>query len=360
MDDLVMDRVQRDDAETLFGAIDRRDPAADGSFVYSVRTTGVYCRPSCPSRPARRENVAFHATCADAERAGFRPCQRCRPSEPSQAERDAAAVARACRAIDAAETPPALDALAATAGLSTYHFHRVFKRVTGVTPRAYASQRRAARVAIGLRTAETITHAIYDGGYNASSRFYEATRLGMTPSAYRAGGAGQTLRFAIGDSSLGAVLVAATATGVCAIMIGDEPEALARDLRVRFPKAEISGGDADFAATVAAVVSLVEQPGRRCDLPLDIAGTAFQQRVWAALRDIPAGTTTTYAAIAGTIGAPGAVRAVATACGANKLAVAIPCHRVVRTDGALAGYRWGVARKRALLDREAEPRRSEV
>ncbi len=345
-----------DDA-ARFAAVARRDRAADGLFVYAVRTTGVYCRPSCAARPARPENVSFHPTCAAAEAAGFRPCRRCRPNEASLAERQAEAVARACRRIEAAETPPALADLAAAAGLSTYHFHRVFKQVTGVTPRAYGAARRAARAADGLRQEDkTVTDAIYEAGYGAASRFYDAApeRLGMTPTAYRRGGEGAAIRFAVGACSLGHVLVAATERGVCAILLGDEPDALLRDLQDRFPKAALTGGDAEFEATVALAIGLVEAPGAAPALPLDIGGTAFQQRVWQALRAIPPGRTATYAEIARAIGMPKAARAVALACGANPIAVAVPCHRVVRQDGGLSGYRWGVARKRALLDRERD------
>ena len=343
------------DDDPRWTALTARDAAADGTFVYSVRSTGVYCRPSCPARAARRDNIAFHATCADAERAGFRACKRCRPNEPSQAERHAAAVARACRLIEAAETPPALDALARVAGLGVHYFHRTFKRLTGVTPKAYGSAHQAARMAAALPAAETITSAIYDAGYASSSRFYEtaAARLGMTPTAYRDGGSGAQIRFAVGACSLGAILVAATDKGICAILLGDDPDALARDLQDRFTKAELIGGDGAFDTMVAQVVGFVEAPRLGLDLPLDIGGTAFQQRVWQALRAIPVGTTATYTDIAHAIGSPGAVRAVAGACGANAIAVAIPCHRVVRLDGSLSGYRWGVERKKTLLQREA-------
>jgi AraC family transcriptional regulator of adaptative response/methylated-DNA-[protein]-cysteine methyltransferase len=342
-----------DDA-ARFAAIARRDRAADGLFVYAVRSTGVYCRPSCAARPALPKNVSFHPTCAAAESAGFRACRRCRPNEASLSERQAEAVARACRLIEAAETPPALADLAAAASLSPYHFHRVFKQVTGVTPRAYGAARRAARAADGLRQGGTVTASLFEAGYGAASRFYAAApaRLGMTPTAYRRGGEGAAIRFAVGACSLGHVLVAATETGVCAILLGDDPDALLRDLQDRFPKAVLTGGDHEFEAVVAQVVGLVEAPGQGTALPLDIGGTAFQQRVWQALRAIPPGRTASYAEVAQAIGAPAASRAVALACGANALAVAIPCHRVVRQDGSLSGYRWGVDRKRALLDRE--------
>ena len=331
-----------------------RDPAADGRFVYSVGTTGVYCRPSCASRTARPEHVEFHPTAADAERAGFRPCKRCKPDQPSLAERHAAQVAELCRVIESAEQTPRLDELARHAGMSAYHLHRVFKAVTGLTPRAYAAAHRERRVRTGLDRAETVGEAIHAAGYNASGRFYAQQPLGMTPTAYRAGGAGMSIRFAIGECSLGAILVAASQRGVCAILLGDDPDALARDLQERFPRAELIGGDAGFERLVARVVGFVEAPRRGLDLPLDIRGTAFQQRVWQALRQIPAGETVSYTQIAERIGAPESMRAVAGACAANCLAVAIPCHRVVRIDGGLAGYRWGVERKRALIEREAK------
>ena len=337
-------------------AIDARDAAADGRFVYSVRSTGVYCRPSCPSRAARRDNVAFHATCAAAEAAGFRPCQRCRPNEASRAERQVELVSRACTRIAAADEPPALAALAKAAGLSASRFHRVFKAATGVTPRAYAAAGRAERVAASLRAGAPVTRAAYDAGFNSASRFYAAApaRLGMSPAAYRDGGAGAAIHYALGRCSFGAILVAATTKGICAILLGEDFGALTQDLATRFPKAAITGADPAFAATVARVVAFVEAPVGGLDLPLDIGGTAFQQRVWAALRDVAAGDTTTYAAVARAIGQPAAVRAVAGACAANAHAVAIPCHRVLRGDGSLSGYRWGVERKRALLARERE------
>jgi AraC family transcriptional regulator, regulatory protein of adaptative response / methylated-DNA-[protein]-cysteine methyltransferase len=341
-------------ADPRWAAVLARDMTADGDFVYSVGTTGVYCRPSCASRRARPEHVAFHQTTADAERAGFRPCLRCRPDQPPLVEQHAATVARLCRFIESADQAPSLEALAQEAGLSVYHLHRLFKAATGLTPKAYAAAHRARRVRAELGRSDTVTEAIYGAGYNSNGRFYAQSNdvLGMTPSRYRAGGADTDIRFAIGECSLGSILVAASEIGVCAILIGDDPDALARDLQDRFPRAELIGGDAGFEQLVAKVVGLVEAPAVGLDLPLDVRGTAFQQRVWQALRDIPAGRTLSYADLARRIGAPKSVRAVAQACGANPLAVAIPCHRVVRNDGALAGYRWGVERKRTLLERE--------
>ena len=341
--------------EERWQAVVARDPRADGSFYYSVYTTGVYCRPSCAARLARRENVRFHASPAEAERAGFRACKRCRPNRAALAEEHAAAIAKACRLIEEADEIPSLDALAAAAGMSRFHFHRTFKGVTGLTPRAYAAASRARRVREELRRRGTVTEAIYGAGFNSNGRFYAAAGelLGMTPTRFRAGGDGAAIRFAVGECSLGAILVAATEKGVCAIHLGDDPEELVRQLQDRFPKAELVGGDGEFEWLVARVVGFVETPATGLDLPLDLRGTAFQERVWRALREIPAGKTTTYAKLAERLGMPRAVRAVAGACAANGLAVAIPCHRVVRTDGALSGYRWGVERKRALLLRES-------
>jgi len=341
-------------ADPRWVAVHTRDARADGSFFYSVKTTGVYCRPSCGARQARPENVAFHATAADAERAGFRPCKRCKPDQPSLAQQHAAMVTAACRAIEQAEVAPTLEQLAAPTGLSPFHFHRVFKAVAGVTPKQYAAAHRDRRVRKELERGASVTSAIFDAGYNTSSRFYETAEqvLGMKPSSYRAGGTDSEIRFAIGECSLGSILVAQSERGVCAILLGDDPDALARDLQDRFPNAVLVGGDRHYEQLVAQVVGFVEAPALGLDLPLDVRGTAFQQRVWRALRDIPAGTTASYSEIARRIGSPSAVRAVAGACAANMLAVAIPCHRVVRNDGELSGYRWGVPRKRALLERE--------
>lgn len=342
-------------ADPRWAAVLARDARFDGQFFYSVKTTGVYCRPSCASRTARPENVAFHDTAADAERAGYRPCRRCRPDQPALAQQHCAIVAELCRFIADADHVPTLGELARRAGMSAYHLHRVFKSNTGATPRAYAAAHRAQRLRQALERSANVTEAIYAAGYSSSSRFYEKAGdvLGMTPKRYRKGGADTEIRFAVGECALGAILVAASGRGVCAILIGDHPDALARDLQDRFPRAHLIGGDAGFERWVAAVVGFVEAPGLGLDLPLDVRGTVFQQRVWQALRDIPAGNTVSYTELAKRIGAPKAVRAVAQACAANPLAVAIPCHRVVRNDGGLSGYRWGVERKRALLEREA-------
>lgn len=343
-------------ADPRWAAVLARSAAADGSFWYSVVSTGVYCRPSCAARTPRPENVRFHASCADAETAGFRPCQRCKPLQPSALAHHAELVTQACRILEAEGATP-LGTLAARVGLSSSHLHRIFKQATGLTPKAYAAAQREQRVrsALGQAT-DSVTDAIYEAGYQSSSRFYEksAQVLGMTPTRYRAGGAAQRIRFAVGQCSLGAILVAHSGQGLCAILLGDDPDALVRDLQDRFAQAQLVGGDADYEALVAQVVAFVEAPGLGLALPLDVQGTAFQQRVWQALRSIPPGQTASYAEIAARIGAPAATRAVAQACGANALAVAIPCHRVVRSDGALSGYRWGVERKRALLQREAD------
>ena len=343
------------ETDPRWASVVARSPQADGAFFYSVRTTGVYCRPSCAARQARPENVRFHSTREDAERAGFRPCKRCKPDQPSLVEQHAAKVTEACRLIEASPSVPTLEELAGRAGLSPFHFHRIFRAITGLTPRAYAAAHRGERVRAELGRAGSVTAAIYESGYNSNGRFYGESQqvLGMTPTTYRAGGANAEIRFAVGECSLGSILVAQSERGVCAIMLGDDPGTLARDLQDRFPRATLIGGEAKFEQLVARVVGFVEAPALGLDLPLDVRGTAFQQRVWQALREIPAGATASYSDIATRIGSPNSVRAVAQACGANPLAVAIPCHRVVRTDGGLSGYRWGVERKRALLQREA-------
>jgi AraC family transcriptional regulator of adaptative response/methylated-DNA-[protein]-cysteine methyltransferase len=344
-----------DDAARL-AAVGRRDPAADVHFFYSVATTGVYCYPSCAARPALQHNVAFHRTREEAERAGFRPCKRCRPDLPPRAEREAHMVEVACRRLEEADAAPSLTELAAYVGLSPHHFHRLFRRIAGVTPKAYAAAHRQSRVQHRLTAGAKVTETIYSAGFNSSGRFYEAAddMLGMTPSRYRAGGMGETIRHAIGHSSLGVVLVAATERGVCAILLGSESDVLLSDLRARFPRAVMQEAEAEFADWVAQVVAMVDHPERNrlLGLPLDIRGTAFQRRVWEVLRAIPPGRTLSYREVATQLGNPAAIRAVAGACAANALAVAIPCHRVVASNGKLAGYRWGVERKRKLLQRE--------
>lgn len=331
-----------------------RDKSADGEFWYTVDTTGVYCRPSCPSRGCNPKNVTIHDTLESAQRTGFRACKRCKPDGPAANVANAAIVARACRIIEDSEATPSLGDLAEALALSPGYVHRLFKAYTGLTPRAYADACKARRVREALTGDNSVTEAIYEAGYSSSGRFYQASNamLGMTPTSFRKGGAMEEIHFAIGETSLGAILVASSRKGIAAILLGDDPDALARDLQDRFPNAMLIGADAEYEAIVAKVVGLVEAPGVGLDLPLDVRGTAFQQRVWQALRDIPVGQTLSYSDVAQRIGTPRATRAVAGACAANKLAVAIPCHRVVRNDGALSGYAWGVERKRAILDRE--------
>jgi AraC family transcriptional regulator of adaptative response/methylated-DNA-[protein]-cysteine methyltransferase len=332
-----------------------RDKTADGYLWYSVSTTGVYCRPSCPSRIANPKNVQLHDSLESARATGFRPCRRCNPDGPSIECENAALVTKACRILEESEEEPSLEELAHAVGRSPSYFHRVFKAGTGLTPKEYAAGDRAKKVRQGLTSGSTVTDAMYDAGFNSSGRFYEKSRdmLGMTPSRYRAGGTNEEIKFAVGQTSLGAILVASSKKGVASILLGDDPDELVRDLQDRFPKAHLIGADRDYEALVARVVGFVEAPGIGLDLPLDVRGTAFQQRVWRALQDIPVGETASYTEVARRIGSPKSVRAVAGACAANPLAVAIPCHRVVRNDGSLTGYAWGVERKRALLDREA-------
>lgn len=342
------------EADPRWPRVVARDRTADGVFWYSVATTRVYCRPSCPSRGAKPRNVGLHDTLEAARATGCRPCKRCHPDGLSPDAANAAVVARACRLIEQSEEVPLLAELAGTATLSPGYLHRLFKAATGLTPKNYAAAHRASRVREELCRSATVTAAIYDAGFNSSGRFYERSTdmLGMTPTQYRAGGADEVIRFAVAQCSLGAILIASSEKGVASILIGDDAEALVRGLQDRFPKAHFVGGDSGYEALVARVVGFVEAPGLGLDLPLDIRGTAFQQRVWQALREIPAGQTATYTDIARKIGAPRSVRAVAGACAANAIAVAIPCHRVVRHDGSLSGYRWGVERKRRLIDAE--------
>ena len=339
-----------------FEALDARDPGADGVFYYAVRTTGVFCKPSCKARPALRKNVSFYASLAEAAAAGYRPCKRCRPE--SDANAATGAVTAAARRIEAAianeDRPPTLAAMAKRAGFSPYHFHRLFKAALGLTPKACADAARSRRMRAVLAQGASVTEAIHGAGYSSASRFYESAtaRLGMKPSVRRQGGQGEVIRYAIANCSLGKVLVAATGKGVCSIAFDDSDMVLRERLLETFPNASLSAGDAGFDKILAAVIRLVEAPKHGLDLPLDLRGTAFQERVWRALQKIPAGETSTYAELAAAIGAPNGYRAVAGACAANKVAVAVPCHRVIRSDGGLSGYRWGVARKAELLKRE--------
>ena len=337
-----------------WAAVLARDPRADGQFVYAVKTTGIYCRPSSLARLPKPQNVEFFDTAAQAEAAGYRPSQRLARDQSEVAAQHALTVAAACRQIETADQLPALSELALAAGLSSFHFHRVFKTVTGLTPKGYATAHRSRKVRERLTDGGSVTDALYDAGFNSNSRFYEAADqlLGMTPGDYRAAGQNNDIRFAVGQCSLGAILVAQSARGVCAILLGDDPHQLVCDLQDKFRRANLIGADHEFEQLIAKVVGFIEAPAIGLDLPLDVRGTAFQERVWQALRDIPPGSTASYADIAQRIGSPKAVRAVAQACGANSLAVAIPCHRVVRSDGNLSGYRWGVERKRQLLERE--------
>jgi AraC family transcriptional regulator of adaptative response/methylated-DNA-[protein]-cysteine methyltransferase len=342
------------DFDECWAALERRDGAAADRFFYGVKTTGVYCRPGCTARLPLRRNTAFFETIAAAEAAGLRACKRCRPTDPSPASRHVAAIEKACALLRTSETTPSLAALAAAAGVSRFHFPRVFKQVTGATPRDYARTRRLGHFAQKLDAGENVTAAIYASGFGSSSRAYEAApaALGMTPGARRKGGAGETVRFVTVATPLGWALVAATARGVCLTALGDDREQLAAMVRTRFPAAELVADDPGLKDWTERIVRFITAPENTLDLPLDIRGTAFQARVWRALQKIPLGHTATYKEIARALGQPTAVRAVARACAANDLALVVPCHRVIREDGDLAGYRWGVERKRELLDRE--------
>ena len=335
------------DIDTAWTAFSARDRAHDGRFVVGVKTTGIYCKPSCPARHPKRENVDFYRDPADARAAGFRACLRCKPDEVG---RDRVAVAKAVALIEAAEEAISLEELAAEVGYAPHHFHRLFKRATGVTPAAYFRGLRATRVAKALKDEDSVTSAIYEAGYSAPSRFYEggAKRLGMTPSAWRKGGAGVTIRWTIADTSLGKLLIAATDKGLCRVAFDEDALALAQ----HFPKAEIVPGGAALAELAARVVESVESPDRDQNLPIDVQGTAFQEAVWQALRETPAGETRSYAELAAAAGNPKAVRAAGTACGKNHVVVVIPCHRAQRSDGSMGGYAYGVDRKVALRARE--------
>jgi AraC family transcriptional regulator, regulatory protein of adaptative response / methylated-DNA-[protein]-cysteine methyltransferase len=340
--------------ETAWSAVERRDRTFDGAFVFAVATTGIYCRPSCPARRPKRDNVRFFAQRADAEAAGFRACRRCRPA----AERGPAAalVARVRRLLDAHADGITLAELARRTGVSPHHLQRVFRAETGVTPKQYLAARRAERLRAQLKDGRDVTTATYEAGYGSSSRVYAQSdaRLGMTPGTYRDGGRGMAVRFTTVDTSLGTLLVAVTGRGVCAVSLGDDADALERALRDELPRAAITrADDPQLAHAVMAIVDQIEGRAPAADLPLDLRATAFQLRVWEALRRVPYGQTRTYGEVAAAIGRPSAVRAVAGACARNRVAIVVPCHRVIRNDGALGGYRWGIARKRKLLRRES-------
>ncbi len=354
MDGMTMDDTYRTD-ESRWQAVQTRDAAAEGQFFYAVMTTGVFCRPTCGSRQPRRENVAFYDTTEAAQKAGWRPCKRCRPTGRSVGEAQLAQIRQACALIDAAETPPTLNALADAVGLSPYHFHRLFKAIVGVTPRDYAAAKRTGKLQAELESGATVTEAIYGAGYGSSSRLYEAAdaTLGMRPATFRAGARGETIRWSTEATPLGRIVVAATEAGICMIEFGRDEAALEARVEARFPHAETMRDDAGLKEKLATVAAFIDRPARGLDLPLDIQGTSFQRRVWKALQEIPTGATASYSEIAGRIGEPKAARAVAAACAANPVAMAVPCHRVIARDGSLSGYRWGVERKQALLDREA-------
>lgn len=328
-------------------AVLRRDRAADGRFVTGVLTTGIYCRPSCAARHPRRENVRFFTDGAAARAEGLRPCLRCRPDEVA---RDAEGVAKAVALIERAETPPALEEMAAEAGYAPHHFHRLFRKRIGVTPAAYARAVRAKRMEAALKDNDRVTDAIYDAGFSGPGRFYEEAdqRLGMAPSAWRRGGGGETIRWASADTSLGPVVVAATARGICRLTFGGVEQ-----VRQDFPHAMIEPGGPDMADLVAQAVAVVEEPGRAHDLPLDVRGTAFQEAIWRELSQVPAGESVSYAALAARVGRPGATRAAGTACGANPVPLLIPCHRARRSDGSAGGYALGLEMKARILAREA-------
>ena len=336
-------------------AMQTRDPLAHNAFVYAVVTTGIYCRPTCSSRRPKPQNVRFYNTSTDAEAAGFRACKKCRPGDSGSFGKFDDRIVKACRIIENADQPPKLEKLAKAVELSPFYFQKLFKAALGVTPKEYATGKRMHRMKTGLSHGATVTDAIYEAGFGSNSRLYENSdrELGMPPTTYRNKGEGLVIQYALGQSFLGPVLVAATDKGICAIEFGRSAKELIDQLQATFSKADIKPGHDDFTKLVQAVTAFIESPDQDLKLPLDIQGTAFQRRVWKALQNIPAGTTATYSDVAEQIGRPKAVRAVANACASNKIAVAVPCHRVVRRDGNLGGYKWGLDRKQELLKREA-------
>ena len=344
------------DNDSRWEALISRDRRAEGTFWYGVATTGVFCRPGCPARLPRRENVEFFDSPEAAQTAGYRPCKRCRPDAASPSQQLTRMVVNACRSLEQAEVPPPLETLAAEAGLSPAYFHRVFKNLVGLTPKQYANSRQSRRFRDTLKHSPTVTQAVYEAGFSSSSRAYTQSRerLAMTPSTYRRGGAGLSISYGTARCSLGWVLAASTGRGICAIELGEDPDSLACRLKENFPKASHTEAGTEFCQVIHAVVNMVERPDQEVQLPLNIQGTAFQERVWNELTTILPGSTVSYAELAERLGQPGTARAVAQACAANKLAVALPCHRVVRADGSLGGYRWGQWRKQRLLQVERE------
>jgi len=337
-------------------AVLSRRQEADGQFLYAVKTTGIFCRPTCPSRRPRQKNVEYFPNCAAAEQAGYRPCQRCRPTAASADERQVVAIRKACALLDKTDEPLSLDQLAKAVGMSRSYFHRTFTRLVGVRPKEYADARRLEKLQDELTEGTPVTDAIFEAGYGSSSRVYEKAHqnLGMTPAQYGAGGRDQTIRFATADSDLGPVVVAATDRGICSIELTDASEDGLQRVRSRFPAATLEEDSSQLGSWLQAIVRFIEVPTRGLELPLDIQGTAFQRRVWKALLEIPTGSIATYGEVARSMGEPTAARAVANACGANPVALAVPCHRVVRGDGSPGGYRWGAKRKQLLLEREGE------
>jgi AraC family transcriptional regulator, regulatory protein of adaptative response / methylated-DNA-[protein]-cysteine methyltransferase len=340
-------------SQIMMDAVAAHDRSMDGVFYYAVLTTGIYCRPSCPSKRPRRENVVFFRAREAAERAGFRPCKRCKP-EAAAGDPNAQLVEKVCRHIDAHPGEPVtLEALGRALGMSPFHLQRTFKALTGITPRAYSDSRRLNSLKAGLREGHSVTRSLYDAGYGSSSRLYEnaSAHLGMTPSRYRKQGSGVAIHFTVAPTPIGQMLIAATERGICAVQFGDSSVALERELHAEYPQAEITRSDRKLRDQVKALREIIQ--GNSVEsLPLDIQATAFQRRVWEELQAIPRGATKSYSKIAADIGHPKATRAVARACAANPVAVAIPCHRVVREDGALGGYRWGADRKKKLLGLE--------
>jgi len=336
-----------------FSAIIHRDPRADGAFFYAVKTTGIYCRPTCSSRRPNRKNILFFTSAHEAQSAGFRPCRKCTPHKPNR--HHAQLILNACRQIDSSQDEPTLSELSTSAGLSKFHFQRLFKSTVGLSPKQYAAARRQNRLRDQLQSSPTITNAIYSSGFNSPSRAYETatSNLGMTPRNFRRGAPNLTIHYALTQTSLGQMLVAATKRGICMIAFHDSPNVLLSELKKSFPKATLTDNAPNLSKNIQSILRFLDHPRLGLNLPLDIQGTSFQQRVWRALQQIPPGQTLSYKNLAKTIGRPKAIRAVGAACAKNNLSLAIPCHRAISSTGALTGYRWGIQRKKELLRRES-------